>query len=132
MNCLQCQPSNIFFPRNDWNIRSFNSKRRHDIRSIYLFKLSKIVEQKTGFNPLNCTEIRRREFVLSRQIMMVLMDTFIKKLSLRDIGKIFDKDHATVSHAKKTVQNLYETDPEFKKTFDEIKESVKQIPKKMW
>lgn len=131
MNCLQCEPSNIFIPRNDWNIRSFNSKRRIDIRSLYLFTMSKIVEKETGFNPLSCTEIRRREFVLSRQIMMVLMDAFIKKLSLRDIGKIFDKDHATVSHAKKTVQNLYDTDPEFKKMFDKIKESVKQIPRKV-
>jgi len=67
---------------------------------------------------------RKREVVQARQIAMVLSKQLTKK-SLDYIGKqLADRDHATVLHAIKTVNNLIDTDKEFKKTYFEICEKV--------
>jgi chromosomal replication initiator protein len=52
---------------------------------------------------------RKREFVTARQISMCLAKNFTKH-SLAKIGsQIGDKDHATVLHACKTINNLVDT-----------------------
>lgn len=60
---------------------------------------------------------RIREHVLARQVHMVMIHVVYKK-SLVFAGKIFyNKDHATVLHALKTVNALLETDKMFRSTF---------------
>jgi chromosomal replication initiator protein len=50
----------------------------------------------------------------------------LTKSSLATIGsQIGDKDHATVLHACKTVNNLLETDKRFKVQIDEIEKRLK-------
>jgi chromosomal replication initiator protein len=52
---------------------------------------------------------RKRQYVFARQLAMYFMNKYTK-LSLDDIGIIFDRDHSTVIHAKKTIINLKYSD----------------------
>jgi chromosomal replication initiator protein len=68
---------------------------------------------------------RKREIVQARQIAMYFSKNLTKS-SLATIGsQIGDKDHATVLHACKTVNNLLETDKRFKLQIDEIEKRLK-------
>jgi chromosomal replication initiation ATPase DnaA len=51
-------------------------------------------------------------FVIPRQVGMWWLKNNTKK-SLRLIGEVFGKDHATALHAIKTINNLIDTDKEF-------------------
>lgn len=64
-------------------------------------------------------DTRKREIVQRRQI---IMNQLYKRtrLSLQAIGDHFDKDHATVIHANRTISNLYETSPEIRTYVDDI------------
>lgn len=68
---------------------------------------------------------RKREIVQARQLAMFFSKAYTKH-SLAAIGsKLGKKDHATVLHACKTVKNLYDTDRDFKKHFDELENMLK-------
>ncbi|NLA23632.1 MAG: chromosomal replication initiator protein DnaA [Bacteroidales bacterium] len=71
------------------------------------------------------SKTRKREIVQARQIAMYFAKSMTKK-SLAAIGShIGGKDHATVLHACKTVNNLIETDKKFKADVDEIEKRLK-------
>jgi chromosomal replication initiator protein len=66
------------------------------------------------------SKTRKRHVVQARQLAMFFAKKFTKS-SLANIGsKIGDRDHATVLHACKTVDNLVSTDKQFKKYVDDI------------
>lgn len=68
---------------------------------------------------------RKREIVQARQIAMYFSKNLTKS-SLAAIGsKIGGKDHATVLHACKTVNNLIDTDKRFKIYIDEIGQKLR-------
>lgn len=68
---------------------------------------------------------RKREIVQARQITMYFSKN-MTKYSLASIGaQIGNKDHATVLHACKTVNNLKETDKNFRVYVDEIEKKLK-------
>jgi len=68
---------------------------------------------------------RKREIVQARQIAMFFSKN-LTKASLATIGsQIGDKDHATVLHACKTVNNLLDTDKRFRLQIDEIEKRLK-------
>jgi chromosomal replication initiator protein len=63
---------------------------------------------------------RKREIVLARQAAMYLCKKHTTQ-SVSRIGTIIGKrDHATVLHAIKNVENLLTTDAEFKAKFDAV------------
>lgn len=67
---------------------------------------------------------RKRAIVQARQLSMFLAKNFTKN-SLKVIGKHFGgRDHSTVIHSCQAIQNLMDTDSDFK-------ESVKDIEKKI-
>ncbi|MFP4059279.1 MAG: chromosomal replication initiator protein DnaA [Bacteroidales bacterium] len=71
------------------------------------------------------TKTRKREIVQARQIAMYFSKSLTKS-SLATIGsQIGGKDHATVLHACKTVNNLIDTDKSFKQQIDEIEKKLK-------
>lgn len=71
------------------------------------------------------SKTRKREIVQARQIAMYFAKN-MTKASLASIGSaIGGKDHATVLHACKTVNNLIETDKRFKRDLDEIEKRLK-------
>jgi chromosomal replication initiator protein len=71
------------------------------------------------------SKTRKREIVQARQISMFFSKNFTKS-SLTTIGsKIGGKDHATVLHAYKTVNNLLDTDKKFRLQVEEIEKKIK-------
>ena len=71
------------------------------------------------------SKTRKREIVQARQIAMFFAKNLTKS-SLATIGsQIGGKDHATVLHACKTVNNLIETDKRFRVYIDEIEKKLK-------
>lgn len=66
------------------------------------------------------SKTRKRHVVQARQLAMFFAKKFTKA-SLANIGsQIGDRDHATVLHACKTVDNLVSTDKQFRKFVDDI------------
>lgn len=71
------------------------------------------------------SKTRKREIVQARQIAMFFSKNLTKS-SLASIGaQIGGKDHATVLHACKTVNNLMDTDKRFKTQIDAIEKKLK-------
>ncbi|HJX72478.1 MAG TPA: chromosomal replication initiator protein DnaA [Bacteroidales bacterium] len=71
------------------------------------------------------SKTRKREIVQARQVAMYFSKNLTKS-SLATIGaQIGGKDHATVLHACKTVNNLLETDKLFKGQIEEIEKKLK-------
>ncbi len=71
------------------------------------------------------SKTRKREIVQARQVAMFFSKSMTKS-SLATIGsQIGGKDHATVLHACKTVNNLVETDKRFRIQVDEIGKKLK-------
>ena len=71
------------------------------------------------------SKTRKREIVQARQIAMFFSKSLTKS-SLASIGsQIGNKDHATVLHACKTVNNLIDTDKHFRVDVEEIEKRLK-------
>jgi chromosomal replication initiator protein len=71
------------------------------------------------------SKTRKREIVQARQVAMYFSKSLTKS-SLATIGaQIGGKDHATVLHACKTVNNLMDTDKHFKSQMDDIEKKLK-------
>ncbi len=67
---------------------------------------------------------RKREVVQARQITMYLAKKFTKS-SLKNIGEHFGGfDHTTVIHSCQTVENLMDTDTEYKEHLQELQQKV--------
>lgn len=62
---------------------------------------------------------RKREICFPRQIAMVMLRKF-GYMGVVDVGKLFKRDHSCVSHARKTVLALYDSDPEIKRQIIEL------------
>ena len=63
---------------------------------------------------------RKREVVFARHMSFHYLST-MSNSSLRDIGRIYNKDHATVIHAKSEHQNLYaENFKGYADTYDKV------------
>lgn len=95
-------------------------------REVSLDYIQKIVSD--YFNlpvELMTSKTRKREIVQARQISMY----FSKKLTKESLATIGlhcgNKDHATVLHACRTVNNLLETDKQFRIYVDEIEKKIK-------
>jgi len=71
------------------------------------------------------TKTRKREIVQARQIAMYFSKSMTKS-SLSTIGSLIGgKDHATVLHACKAVNNLIDTDKRFKSQIEDIERKLK-------
>ena len=66
------------------------------------------------------TSDRHRFYALRRQMLMtVLLEK--TNLGLTVIGKMFNRDHTTVIHSRKTVYNLSFSDPEVRELFNRVR-----------
>jgi len=71
------------------------------------------------------SKTRKREIVQARQLAMFFSKKHTKS-SLATIGQhCGNKDHATVLHAVKTVNNLLDTDKKFKSYVDDLDKKIK-------
>jgi hypothetical protein len=70
---------------------------------------------------------RKREVVEARQVSMTLSRLYTRG-GLAIIGKLHgDHDHATILHAIGVVRNLNETDRDFRKDYQAMKEQMKAL-----
>jgi hypothetical protein len=76
------------------------------------------------------TKNRKQELVFARQLSMMLMRQHTK-LCLENIGKIFNRDHATVLHGIRHIENLAETEKSVKKQVIEINQIIRHKSKAM-
>lgn len=99
---------------------------KNTTRELSVGYIQKVVCEFFNLNPEAITsKTRKREIVQARQIAMYFAKG-MTKLSLATIGsQIGGKDHATVLHACKTVNNLIDTDRQFKGYIDEIEKKLK-------
>lgn len=73
------------------------------------------------------SKTRKRHIVQARQIAMYFSKK-LTKASLASIGsQIGKRDHATVLHACKTVNNLSSTDKQFKKYVEDLNKKLSQV-----
>lgn len=56
---------------------------------------------------------QKRRYVTPKYVYMTFLNVMFG-VSLKMAGNLFERDHTTVIHAKKTVRNLYETDRKFR------------------
>ncbi len=71
------------------------------------------------------SKTREREVALARQVAMFIAKEYTS-LSLKCIGNaIGGRSHATVVHSCKTIDNLIETDKDFKNQIDQLKKSFR-------
>ncbi|MGB1248194.1 MAG: chromosomal replication initiator protein DnaA [Chitinophagales bacterium] len=67
---------------------------------------------------------RKRQIVQARQLSMYLAKNFTKN-SLKVIGKHFGgRDHSTVIHSCQAIQNLLDTDTDFKDNVEDIQKKI--------
>ncbi len=69
-----------------------------------------------------CIKTRKRDIVVPRQVCMTLLMDRLKYSSGVAASIYHLSNHATALHAKKTVENLYQTDKGFKEKIDIIHE----------
>ncbi len=100
-----------------------NTQKELTVDSIY-----KIVCEYFNVTPDNAqSKTRKREIVQARQIAMYFSKTLTKS-SLASIGaQIGGKNHATVLHACKTVNNLMETDRSYSDIVRNIEKKLKAM-----
>lgn len=63
---------------------------------------------------------RERKYCESRQICIYYIKKMFPKLTIKHIGKLFNKTHATAIHSIKAVENAIVTDNFYKKKILEI------------
>jgi len=71
-------------------------------------KINKVTMEELG------SKTRYTPIVRPRQMLMRLLKLNFYKLTLGEIGNMFNRDHATVLHAIRAIQNLYDTDRDFR------------------
>ena len=99
---------------------------KHSKKDISVDYIQKIVCDYFDISPDQLhSKTRKREIVQARQIAMYFSKSLTKS-SLASIGsQIGGKDHATVLHACKTVNNLIDTDKQFRQTVNNIEKKLR-------
>jgi len=67
---------------------------------------------------------RLRDIVEGRQIAIGLIRVANPKMTLKQIGRIFNRDHSTVIHSRRTFDNLYEIDAQYTQKVNQVKAIV--------
>ena len=62
-------------------------------------------------------KIRKRKYVKARQIAITMIMDNVKLLTYNEIGKYFEKNHATLIHSHKAVDNMIDTNIRFKQEY---------------
>lgn len=70
---------------------------------------------------------RKDEILIPRQLAMYLM--FKESIRHGEIGRYFDMDRTTVIHAIKRIQNLIDTEDDFKQKVKDIKKMIRHTKK---
>lgn len=92
-------------------------------------KLLEFVEEETELSyEMLVIKNRKREVVETRQIIMYCIWKN-EKYSLAAIGHLFERDHSTVLHARKTITDVKDTQPHIKRLVNECNSFIKNYKK---
>lgn len=70
------------------------------------------------------SKLRNKEIVYARKYLFYLIHTYeVTQPTLREVGRWYFKDHASVIHSIKTLRNIIEVTPAEQKRFNHIIES---------
>jgi len=97
----------------------------HNCRKYY--NVNNIIKK---HNIRNEIKTRKREIVLYRQTAIWLIKQHFPMTTLRDLGNMFEKDHATAIHALKTISNLLDTNREIRYDIAMIEKAIQDDIKK--
>jgi hypothetical protein len=115
---------NIFKPRNDWNLVSLKCKKNNRPIKSFVEYMAHVIEEEIGVSPFSEINYRGHSYVIARQLLMVMLLRYTNK-KLHEVGKIAgNKEHATVIHARKTINNLCDTDKKFNELFCRVNNEV--------
>lgn len=70
---------------------------------------------------------QKREIVDARYIAMHLILRYNPKMTLRIVGKVFTRNHATVIHARATVNNLLRFNKYFKGVYEQVNKRLPEL-----
>ena len=101
-----------------------NSQSKEDQFVFLIYKAFKVNEK-----DMEAVKYRKRELVQARQLHMYIRKMFCG-MSLATAAEIYKKDHATCIHAINTINNLVETDKEYRELTIEVWQLWKQFGKK--
>lgn len=116
---------NIFKPRNDWNVITFNC-RKSNYEDLYILRVAKIIKDETGIDPLSKHINRKRNRVDSRQLFAVMMIRHTNR-TYESIGNVIGKNYATVWHSEKVISKMFDTDIRFREMYKRINEKVSNL-----
>lgn len=74
------------------------------------------------------TKWRDRNYTLARQLHMMVRHQALD-MSFAQAAKIYDKDHATAMHGIKTVNNIRDTEPEFRAKTEKLFKMIESCQK---
>ncbi len=94
------------------------------------YSLDEIVSAVSEYYHISTSDIkskkRSRGIVVTRQVCIHIINR-LTDCSSTEIGSYFNKDHSTVLHSLKMIENLFKTDPTLESTIEKI---IKKIQKK--
>lgn len=73
---------------------------------------------------IESNKTRKREYVQTRQVTTYFFKEFTR-LSYPQMGSFFGKDHATAMHACKTINNLKDTNFDFRHEIDNLESEIR-------
>ncbi len=97
-------------------------------QEITIEKIVKIVCQNFNITQAQLFErTRKKNIAFPRQIAMYLTNLLIPHMSLKEIAKYYKrKDHTTVIHARKTIQDQFTNDNDFRITIERLIKEIKK------
>lgn len=112
----------------------YKTKERQPIK-LRLEKANQIISYIDDYFNVKCNQLGRKSYlVIPRQMSMYYIRKYVN-LSFREIGELFlnndgkGKNHATVLHACKTIENLIEVDSEIMTFHNDLEDVCLNISK---
>lgn len=88
--------------------------------------IMEVVAQVLTIKPSSIYKVsRERELVVARQYAFWCIMALHPRLTLQGMGRLFNRDHATIIHAKKSFYNQVETSDEYYRDLDLIVKALK-------
>jgi hypothetical protein len=94
---------------------------------IFKRKVADVIKEETGFDPLINNKCHERDFVESRQLFAAMMRKYRDNITLLQIGNILKRDHATIFSGIKMVNNLKDTNKEFRELYNKIDLKIQNL-----
>lgn len=94
------------------------------LKSSEILTIEEIIERSNIFFDLDVKrKIRKREYVQARQMTMHLLYFYFKN-KVEVIAPYFGKDQSTVTHSKKAIRNIFETEPDILEYYFKYKKFI--------